>query len=52
MRTAAERMADATYVELRGSHFIAMEQPAEVHRLLKELLARVAEREGPAGTTP
>ncbi|GAB3070389.1 alpha/beta hydrolase [Nocardioides zeae] len=51
MRSAAERMADATYVELRGSHFIAMEQPAEVHRLLRELLARVAEREAPAGGT-
>ncbi|MGM3151295.1 alpha/beta fold hydrolase, partial [Escherichia coli] len=27
MRTAAERMADATYVELRGSHFLPLERP-------------------------
>lgn len=42
MRSAAERMSDATYVELHGSHFIALEQPQAVHELLVEHLARVA----------
>lgn len=41
MATAAERLADATYVELRGSHFIQMEKPDEVHDLLLAFLARV-----------
>ncbi|NYD42524.1 alpha/beta fold hydrolase [Nocardioides panaciterrulae] len=41
MATAAERMADATYVELRGSHFVQMEQPTRVHELLLEFLDRV-----------
>ena len=41
MATAAERCRDATYDELRGSHFIQMEQPEHVHRLLLEFLARV-----------
>lgn len=41
MRSAAERMTDATYVELNGSHFIQMERPEEVHRLLLEFLDRV-----------
>ncbi|WP_435742561.1 alpha/beta fold hydrolase [Nocardioides sp. SYSU DS0663] len=43
MRTAAARVQDGTYVELNGSHFIQMEHPAEVHRLLLDLLARVAD---------
>jgi pimeloyl-ACP methyl ester carboxylesterase len=38
---AAERMQDASYVELHGSHFLQMEHPEQVHRLLLELLARV-----------
>ena len=42
MRTAAARMAEASYVELRASHFVQMEQPDAVHRLLLELLDRVA----------
>jgi pimeloyl-ACP methyl ester carboxylesterase len=42
MRTAAGRMAEASYVELRASHFVQMEQPDAVHRLLLELLERVA----------
>jgi pimeloyl-ACP methyl ester carboxylesterase len=42
MRTAAARMADAEYVELRASHFVQMEQPDAVHRLLLELLERVS----------
>lgn len=41
MQTAAERMADATYVELDGSHFLQMEQPGQVHELLLEFLDRV-----------
>ena len=41
MRTAAERIPDAEYVELRGSHFIPMEKPVEVYELLLQLLDRV-----------
>lgn len=41
MRTAAARVADGTYVELRGTHFIQMEQPERVHELLLAFLARV-----------
>lgn len=41
MASAAERIEGATYVELNGSHFIAMEKPDRVHELLMELLARV-----------
>jgi pimeloyl-ACP methyl ester carboxylesterase len=40
MRTAADRLADATYTELRGSHFLQMERPDEVHALLGEFLAQ------------
>ena len=42
MATAAERLADATYVELRGSHFLQMEQPERVHALLLAFLDRVS----------
>jgi pimeloyl-ACP methyl ester carboxylesterase len=41
MASAAERIEGATYVELAGSHFIAMEKPDRVHALLLELLSRV-----------
>lgn len=41
MRTAAARVADGTYVELRGTHFVQMEQPERVHELLRAFLARV-----------
>jgi pimeloyl-ACP methyl ester carboxylesterase len=41
MATAAARIEGATYVELNGSHFIAMEQPERVHDLLLELLEQV-----------
>ena len=41
MASAAERLADADYVELRGSHFIQLEQPDEVHELLLEFLTKV-----------
>ena len=42
MRTAADRIEGATYVELPGSHFLGLERPEEVHALLLELLERVA----------
>ncbi|WP_235734678.1 alpha/beta fold hydrolase [Nocardioides alcanivorans] len=46
MRTAAERMRDATFVELWGTHFIAMESPETVHDLLMEFLERVDAGQG------
>ena len=42
MKTAADRIPGATYVELRGSHFIQMEQPDRVHALLVDFLDRVS----------
>lgn len=42
MATAAERIEGATYVELRGSHFIQMEQPDRVHALLVDFLEQVS----------
>lgn len=41
MRTAAERLADATYVELPGTHFLPLERPAEVHSHLLDFLSRL-----------
>lgn len=41
MFTAAERLEDADYIELRGSHFIQLEQPERVHALLVEFLEKV-----------
>jgi pimeloyl-ACP methyl ester carboxylesterase len=41
MATAAERLRDADYFELRGSHFIQLEQPDEVHELLLDFLEKV-----------
>ena len=41
MATAAERIPGATYVELRGTHFIQMEQPERVHELLLDFLEQV-----------
>lgn len=41
MASAAARMHDGEYVELRGSHFIQMEQPDVVHGLLLDFLKRV-----------
>jgi pimeloyl-ACP methyl ester carboxylesterase len=41
MRSAAARIPEATYDELRGTHFIQMEQPDRVHQLLVEFLERV-----------
>ncbi len=42
MLTAAERLRDASYVELVGTHFIQMEKPDEVHAELLDFLERVA----------
>jgi len=42
MRTAADRIDGATYVELVGTHFLTMERPAAVLLLLHELLDRTA----------
>ena len=41
MATAAERLGEATYVELKASHFVQMEQPEKVHALLLEFLERI-----------
>ncbi|GAB2881357.1 alpha/beta fold hydrolase [Nocardioides pacificus] len=41
MLSAAERLDDATYVELAGSHFLQLEQPEVVHELLVEFLGRL-----------
>lgn len=41
MASAAARMKEATYVELRASHFAQMEQPDVVHELLLEFVERV-----------
>jgi pimeloyl-ACP methyl ester carboxylesterase len=44
MRTASERLEDSRYVELRGSHFLPMEQPdavrAELLRLVRDVDGR------------
>ena len=42
MRTAAERIPGATYVELPGSHFLQLEHPDPVHDELHTLLGRLA----------
>jgi len=42
MATAAERIPDATYVELPGSHFVQLEHPEPVHNELLGLLGRIA----------
>jgi pimeloyl-ACP methyl ester carboxylesterase len=41
MYTAAQRIPDAAYVELKGSHFVQLEHPEPVHTELLKLLARV-----------
>jgi pimeloyl-ACP methyl ester carboxylesterase len=41
LASAAARIEGATYVELRGTHFIQMEQPDRVHALLVEFLEKV-----------
>lgn len=42
MASASRRLKDSQYVELRGSHFVHLEQPEQVHQLLLEFLERVA----------
>jgi pimeloyl-ACP methyl ester carboxylesterase len=42
MRTAGERIPGSRYVELRGTHFVQMERPDEVHAELLALLGRLA----------
>lgn len=44
MKTAAQRIPGAKYVEFPGSHFIQMERPGAVHRELIELLHRVVDQ--------
>jgi pimeloyl-ACP methyl ester carboxylesterase len=41
MASAAARMEHGTYVELRGTHFLQMEQPEVVHGLLLDFLEQV-----------
>ncbi|UUZ59973.1 alpha/beta fold hydrolase [Nocardioides sp. B-3] len=41
MASAAARMKEATYVELRATHFAQMEQPDVVHQLLLEFVEHV-----------
>ena len=41
MASAAKRLEEGEYVELRGTHFIAMEQPEQVHQLLLDFLERI-----------
>lgn len=40
MRSAADRIPDATYVELFGTHFIGLERGKAVTQMLKDLVAR------------
>jgi pimeloyl-ACP methyl ester carboxylesterase len=41
MRTAADRIPKATYVNLFGSHFLTLERPRLITRMLLELIERV-----------
>ncbi len=41
MKTAADRIAGAGYLELDGSHFVQVEQPERVHELLLDFLEQV-----------
>jgi pimeloyl-ACP methyl ester carboxylesterase len=43
MGTAAARIPREEYHVLRGSHFIAMERPGEVHQWLLDLIVRLAQ---------
>lgn len=44
MRTASDRIPGSTYVELRGSHFLQMERPTEVHQQLLSLVGGLGSR--------
>ena len=47
LRSAADRIDGATYVELYGTHFITLEKPKAVTRLLRDLVDRSLEASGP-----
>ncbi|WP_435771826.1 alpha/beta fold hydrolase [Nocardioides sp. SYSU DS0651] len=42
MASASRRLESSEYVELRGSHFVHLEQPDRVHEVLLDFLARFA----------
>ena len=44
MRTAADRLKDASYVLLPGSHFVQLEHPEQVHEQLLALVDRAGEK--------
>ncbi|RYU12264.1 alpha/beta fold hydrolase [Nocardioides iriomotensis] len=48
MRTAAERIPDASYEVLPGSHFLQLEHPQFVHEQLLALVARTGQEPGVA----
>jgi pimeloyl-ACP methyl ester carboxylesterase len=41
MAAAADRVQNGRYVQLHGTHFVQMEQPERVHRLLLDFLQRL-----------
>ncbi len=43
MKGAAERIPDSTYLELKGSHFLPLEQPSIIRDQLLALIERVAQ---------
>jgi pimeloyl-ACP methyl ester carboxylesterase len=45
MASAAERIPHATYIELRGGHFLPLEQPEVIHRELHALIRRAKARD-------
>jgi pimeloyl-ACP methyl ester carboxylesterase len=45
MAGAADRMPQATYVELRGGHFLPLEQPEAIQRELRALIRRAQARD-------
>ena len=47
LRSAADRIDGATYVEIYGTHFITLEKPKAVTRLLRDLVDRAQENAGP-----
>lgn len=47
-RRLADRGVESAYVELKGSHFVQLEQPERVHQLLLDFLAGVEGSEGTA----
>ena len=45
MASAADRMPQATYVRLRGGHFLPLEQPEAIQRELRALIRRCQARD-------